>query len=292
MGAFTIIMKRVNTILNHLSPAEASSSPAAGKAALLCKGQVAVVTGSGQGIGREAALLFAQLGAQVCVSDLDESKSEAVAAEIRAQGGEAISVAGDVTDPEYPERVLSQTVQHFGKVTVVVNNAGYTWDAVIHKMTDKQWDAMIAVHQTAVFRMLRACGKYMREPAKKVLEQGGIPEGRCIINISSTTGTHGNSGQLNYSGAKAAVVGMTKTVAKEWGAFNIRCNCIAFGRIATRLTAEKKGGASITVDGQKIALGIPNASKADFSMIPMRRAGTPQEAGASIVMLASPLASY
>lgn len=175
----------------------------------------------------------------------------------------------------------------------MVNNAGYTWDQVIHKMEDKHWDAMINVHVTAVFRMVRACSKYMRDPAKATLEAGGVPEPRCILNISSTSGTHGNAGQLNYAAAKAAVVGMSKTICKEWGQFNIRCNAIAFGRIQTRLTAEKKGGAELVLPtGDKVTLGIPGATQTNFDMIPLRRPGTPEEAAGSILLMSSPWASY
>ena len=156
--------RRLETVLQHLAPGEAS--PCNGE---LLSDQVAVVTGSGQGIGREAALLFARQGAAVVVTDLDGQKSDSVAAEIRAAGGRAVSIAGDVTDVDYADRVLGGAVKEFGKVTVLVNNAGYTWDAVIHKTTDEQWARMLEVHTTAVFRLLRACGQYMREPAKKAL---------------------------------------------------------------------------------------------------------------------------
>jgi 3-oxoacyl-[acyl-carrier protein] reductase len=259
----------------------------------LLVGQVAIITGSGQGIGAATAKLFAKEGAKVVVTDLDRDKSDKVAAEINESGGDAISVPGDVTDLQFPEKLIVATIQKYGKLNILVNNAGYTWDGVIHKMTDQQWEAMLKVHNTAPFRLIRAASPYFRDLAKQEIEKGLTPEPRCIINISSTSGLHGNPGQANYSTAKMGVIGLTKTVAKEWGPFGIRCNAIAFGTIDTRLTRDKAAGAFIEVEGQKIALGIPNVSSRDMaSRIPLGRAGTVDEAAGAILMLASPYASY
>ena len=144
------------------------------------------------------------------VCDVDSSKADSVAKSINeASPGRAISVPGDVTDPHYfPVLVKKAAEFGNGKIHIIVNNAGYTWDGVIHKITDKQWDTMLAVHNTAPFRLIRQAAPYFR------VKDG---EKRVIINISSTSGTHGNAGQANYSLAKAGVVGLTKTVAKEWG---------------------------------------------------------------------------
>jgi 3-oxoacyl-[acyl-carrier protein] reductase len=151
---------------------------------------------------------------------------------------------------------------------------------------------MLLVHNTAPFRLIRAAAPYMRDAAKQELETKGKSKPRCIINISSVSGTHGNAGQANYATAKLGIVGLTKTVAKEWGGFNIRCNAIAYGTIDTRLTQAKEKGEHIVVDGKKVSLGVPAALQGDLNRIPLRRAGTVQEAAGAILMLASPHSSY
>ncbi|KAL6868862.1 putative secondary metabolism biosynthetic enzyme [Amphichorda felina] len=254
-------------------------------------GQVAIITGSGQGIGAEAARLFANEGAKVVVADIDAKKSADVADGINRNGGKAIAVAGDILDKDYINNLIKKAAEFGdGKINIIVNNAGYTWDGVIHKMTDKQWDNIIALHCTAPFNLVRAAAPFFRV-------KDGAP--RCIINISSTSGVHGNAGQINYSLAKAGVTGFTKTIAKEWGpAFGVRANTIAFGHILTRLTAAKEDGAFMTgPDGEKIALGIPTKQKqaagdAAYADIALRRPGSPTEAASSILAIASPLFSY
>eukprot|EP01104_Vermistella_antarctica_P004032 TRINITY_DN1448_c0_g2_i1.p1 TRINITY_DN1448_c0_g2~~TRINITY_DN1448_c0_g2_i1.p1 ORF type:complete len:327 (+),score=52.02 TRINITY_DN1448_c0_g2_i1:38-982(+) len=256
-------------------------------------GNVSIVTGSGQGIGKATALLFAKHGAKVVVTDLDKAKSDAVALEINESGGVAISVPGDVTHASFAPTVIDATIARFGKVNILVNNAGYTWDGVIHKMTDEQWDAMISVHNTAVFRLVREIAPHLREPAKKEMSSGGVVENRSIINVSSTSGLHGNFGQLNYSCAKMGVVGLTKTIAKEWGPFGIRCNTVAFGLVDTRLTRPKEEGESVDIGGgRRIALGIPGKMRGGHDFIPLRRPGTADEAAQSVLFLASPQSSY
>jgi 3-oxoacyl-[acyl-carrier protein] reductase len=259
----------------------------------LLKEQVAIVTGSGRGIGAATAKLMADEGAKVVVSDLDPEQAEAVAGQIIQSGGEAISVPGDVTDPKFPDALMKATVDAFGKITILVNNAGYTWDGVIHKTSDPQWDAIIGVHLTAPFRMIRATVPYMREVAKAEMAAGNKPEPRCIVNVSSTSGIHGNAGQINYASAKMGIVGMTKTVAREWGNFNIRCNAVAFGTVETRLIQPKEQGETIEVEGEKIAIGIPQQMRDMLTMlIPLGRTATPEEAAGGILLLASPYASY
>jgi len=263
----------------------------------LLAGQLAIITGSGQGIGAECARLFANEGAKVVVCDVDSKRSDAVADEINKQLGDkrAISVPGDVTDKSYFD-VLVKKAAEFGngKIHIVVNNAGYTWDGVIHKMSDKQWETMLNVHGTAPFRLVRTAAPYFR------VKDG---EPRCIVNISSTSGTHGNAGQANYSMGKAGVVGLTKTIAKEWGPqFGVRVNTVAFGHINTRLTAAKEEGAFITTaSGERIALGIPgkqlssrkgDESKPSYPDIALGRPGTATEAAKSILAVCSPLFSY
>ena len=255
--------------------------------------QVAIVTGAGRGIGAAAAKLFAQHGAQVVVNDLNVEPAEEVVAEIKAAGGDALAIAGDVTDPAFPDHLLQQTIDTYGKINIFVNNAGFTWDGMLHNMSDEQWQKIIDVHATAPFRFIRALAPYMREKAKEEQRHGGLVEPRCIINVSSTSGLHGNVGQINYATAKMGVVGLTKTVAKEWGRFGIRCNAVAFGFIDTRLTQSKDKGASIEVDGQEVALGIPDSLRQMAPMlIPLGRPGTAVEAAGGIIMLASPFAAY
>ncbi|EXJ82955.1 3-oxoacyl-[acyl-carrier protein] reductase [Capronia epimyces CBS 606.96] len=261
----------------------------------LLAGQVAIITGSGQGIGAECARLFANEGAKVVVCDVDSARSEATAKAINdASPGRAISVPGDVTDPEYIKVLVKKTAEFGnGKIHIIVNNAGYTWDGVIHKITDKQWDTILNVHNTAPFRLIREAAPYFR------VKDG---EPRVIINVSSTSGTHGNAGQANYSLAKAGVTGLTKTIAKEWGPqFGVRANTVAFGHIDTRLTRAKEAGAFITTaDGQRVALGIPGkqtpASQAStenpYKDIPLGRPGTATEAAAAVLAISSPLFSY
>ncbi|ETN46696.1 uncharacterized protein HMPREF1541_00883 [Cyphellophora europaea CBS 101466] len=258
-------------------------------------GQTAIITGSGQGIGAEAARLFANEGCKVVVCDVDSKKAEGVAEAINAATpGRAISVPGDVTDPNYINVLVKKAAEFGGnKIHYIVNNAGYTWDGVIHKITDKQWDTILGVHNTAPFRLIRAAAPWFR------VKDG---EPRAIVNVSSTSGTHGNAGQANYSLAKAGVVGLSKTVAKEWGPqFGVRCNTVAFGHIDTRLTRAKEAGAYITTpEGQRVALGIPTAQIATrkggdeqpYKDIPLGRPGSATEAASSILALCSPLFSY
>ncbi|KAI2034003.1 hypothetical protein LOZ45_000624 [Ophidiomyces ophidiicola] len=281
-------------------------------------GQVAIITGAGQGIGAEAAHLFANEGAKVVVADLDArtyrvppikqtgdmkcltllgniEKCEAVAKAINdASARRAIAVAGDVTDSEYLKRLVQKAAEFGnGKIHIIVNNAGYTWDGVIHKLSDTQWEKMLAVHATAPFKLVQLAAPFFR------VKDG---EPRVIVNISSTSGIHGNAGQANYALAKAGVVGLTKTIAKEWGPqFGVRANTIAFGFVLTRLTQAKEAGAFITTpEGHKVALGIPtkqlSTKKGDeqdqYADIPLRRAASPAEAARSILGVVSPLFSY
>ncbi|KAI4129295.1 MAG: hypothetical protein LQ338_002304 [Usnochroma carphineum] len=257
----------------------------------MLSGQVAIITGSGQGIGAEAAKLFAREGAKVVVQDIDTAKAQSVTQTINESGGKAIAVPGDILDAAHIDTLVKKAAAFGeGKIHIIVNNAGFTWDAVIHKMTDKQWDTIVAVHNTAPFRLIRAAAPYFRV-------KDGAP--RCIINISSTSGVHGNAGQANYGLAKAGVTGLTKVIAKEWGPqFGVRANTVAFGHILTRLTAAKEEGVFVTTsDGGKVPLGIPRAQKeakgeAAYADIPLRRPGTATEAASVILAVASPLFSY
>jgi 3-oxoacyl-[acyl-carrier protein] reductase len=259
----------------------------------LLEGKTAIITGAGRGIGRAAAEIFAQDGARVVISDIDPMPAEQAVAAIVAAGGQAISVPGDVTDSSFPDLIVNTALEKFGSIDIIVNNAGYTWDAVIHKMTDEQWAAILDVHLTAPFRIIRAASSFLRETAKREKAERGAAQARKIVNVSSTSGTRGNPGQANYSSAKAGVIGLTKMLAKEWGQFNIQVNCVAFGRIDTRLTQAKEKGETIHRGEAAIAIGIPS-ERLDRTtpLIPMGRAGTPQEAAGAVLFFASPLSNY
>jgi 3-oxoacyl-[acyl-carrier protein] reductase len=259
----------------------------------LLQGKTAIVTGSGRGIGRATAELFAQHGASVVVSDIDPEPAEQAVGAILKAGGKALSVPGDVTDRAFPDKIVNAAIEKFGGLDIIVNNAGYTWDAVIHKMTDEQWDAVLAVHLTAPFRIIRAASTYLRETAKREKAEHGDARARKIVNISSTSGTRGNPGQANYASGKAGVIGLTRTLAREWGQFNIQVNAVAFGRIETRLTQAKEKGETIRRGDAQIAIGIP-AERLDLTgkLIPMGRGGTPEEAAGAVLFFASPLSDY
>ena len=256
-------------------------------------GKVAILTGSGRGIGAAAAKLFASEGASVVVSDLDPAPAEEVAAAIRNAGGKSLVVAGDVTDEAFPARLIKSTLDTFGSFDIIVNNAGYTWDSVIQNMTDKQWYAMIDVHLTAPFRILREASTYIRDSAKKEQAAGGRPKARKVVNVSSVSGVYGNAGQANYSAGKAGITGVTKTLAKEWGRYNVQVNCVCYGFIDTRLTAAKDTAETIEREGENISLGIPEQMRQmGAMMIPLGRAGTPEDAAGPMLFLASPLSDY
>jgi 3-oxoacyl-[acyl-carrier protein] reductase len=258
----------------------------------LLAGKSAIITGSGRGIGRSIAMLFADHGASVVINDIDREVAEATAKEIGEAGGRAVVCAGSVTDPEFPDRLVKTAAEHFGGIDVLVNNAGYTWDAVIQNMTDEQWYAMIDVHLTAPFRIIRAATPYMREVAKKEMAEGRRTN-RKIINVSSTSGVAGNPGQVNYSAGKMGIVGVTKTMAKEWGRFNINVNAVAYGFIETRLTQAKEKQEKIERAGKEVEIGIPDAMRQmAVNFIPLGRSGTPDDAAGPVLFLASSLSDY
>jgi 3-oxoacyl-[acyl-carrier protein] reductase len=258
----------------------------------LLDGKSAIVTGSGRGIGRAVATLFAEHGAHVVVNDLDGDVAESVVNAINASGGVAKACVGSVTAPDFPEKIVQTAVQEFGKLDIIVNNAGYTWDAVVQNITDEMWDAMIDVHLTAPFKIVRAAVPYMREAAKQEIAEGKRVH-RKIINVSSTSGVAGNPGQANYSAGKMGVVGLTKTMAKEWGRFSINVNAVAYGFIETRLTAAKEKQQAVHVGENEIQLGVPDQMRQmAMNFIPLGRAGTPEEAAGPVLFLASPLSDY
>ena len=252
-------------------------------------GKAAIVTGSARGIGRATAELLAAHGAQVLINDLDGAIAEQAGKEI---AGETAVFAGDLTRPGAPDELVQKAIDSFGKIDIIVNNAGYTIDAPVHKMSDEQFQAMLDIHTIVPFRVIRAAAPHLREPAKKEREEGREVF-RKIVNVSSTSGTFGNAGQANYSSAKAAVVGLTKTVAKEWGQFKVNVNAVAFGFIDTRLTQAKVDENTMEIHGETVQLGIPEQMRQMASMmIPLGRPAAPEEAAGGIFFLCSPWSNY
>ena len=252
-------------------------------------GKVAIVTGSARGIGRATAEQLAAEGASVLVNDLDGDVAEQAAGEI---GGATVAFAGDLTKAGVPDAMVARAIDAWGRLDIVVNNAGYTWDGPIHKMTDDQFQAMVDIHNVVPFRVLRAAAPHLREPAKQERAEGREVF-RKVVNVSSISGTMGNAGQANYASGKAGVVGLTKTLAKEWGQFKINVNAVAFGYIETRLTASKDDANVMVKDGKEIQLGIPdNLRQMAAMLIPLGRPGTPEEAAGGVFFLCSPWSNY
>jgi 3-oxoacyl-[acyl-carrier protein] reductase len=251
--------------------------------------KVAIVTGSARGIGRATAELLAENGAKVLINDLDGDVAEEAAGEI---SGETMVFAGDLTQPGTPDELVQKVIDEWGKIDILVNNAGYTLDAPIHKMSDDWFQKMLDIHSIVPFRMCRAVAPHMREPAKKEREEGREVF-RKIVNVSSISGTMGNAGQANYSSGKSAVVGLTKTLAKEWGQFKINVNAVAFGFIETRLTAVKNEENVVEIRGERVQLGIPEQMRAlGPALIPLGRPGTPHEAAGGVFLLCTPWANF
>ncbi|SCB41170.1 3-oxoacyl-[acyl-carrier protein] reductase [Bradyrhizobium yuanmingense] len=257
------------------------------------QGKVALVTGSGRGIGRAIALKLAREGARVVVNDLDVEPGNAVVAEIEALGGNATAVNGSVAEAGFADRFVGAALDKFGGLDIIVNNAGYTWDSTIQKMTDEQFQAMLDVHLVAPFRILRAAAEPIRVFSRKEAEEGREVF-RKVVNISSIAGLYGNAGQASYSSAKASLIGLTRTMCKEWGRYKVNVNCVAFGLINTRLTqpieAQQK---TIDVAGRDIKVGVqPHMLEAMSRMIPLGRGGTPEEAADAVYLFCSPESNY
>jgi 3-oxoacyl-[acyl-carrier protein] reductase len=275
-----------------------------------------ILTGAGSGIGYAAAILFACHGANLVLCDLDEEKLQGTVDFIRnsssrdhqqwlRKGGtgefhlspnasQCVAIAGDVTDESYVRKVIELAVKTFGGIDDLILNAGFTWDGTVHKMRDEQWDAMIDVHLRAPFLMVKHAAPYMRGAAKTEMQTDGFARPRSILTVSSVSGMHGNAGQANYAAGKAGVVGLTKSIAKEWGPFNIRANSLVFGHFKTRLTQDKSKGASISYKGSDIKLGIPMQGMGDIvsNMTALQRAGHAEEAAGAMLALTGPYASY
>jgi 3-oxoacyl-[acyl-carrier protein] reductase len=255
----------------------------------LLDGKSAIITGSARGIGRATAELFASEGAKVLVNDIDGDVAEQAAGELE---GETAVFAGDLTEQGVPEDLVKSATDAFGGVDIVVNNAGYTWDGVVHHMTDEQFQAMLDIHTIVPFRIIRALAPQWREAAKQE-KANGEERFRKIVNVTSISGTMGNAGQANYSTAKAGVVGLTKTIAKEWGQFKVNVNSVAFGFVETRLTQAKEKGETVERGGEQVELGIPEQMRSMAPMmIPLGRAAQPEEAAGPVLFLCSPLGNY
>lgn len=262
--------------------------------AFTLESRTALVTGAGRGIGRAIAETLAEYGAAVMINDLDEAPARETEEAIRKAGGRAASLAGDITRPEFPDRLVDAVVERFHGLDIIVNNAGYTWDNVIQKTTDEQFGAMLDIHLVAPFRVLRAASRYLREAGKRETAEGRRVM-RKVVNITSIAGTDGNPGQAGYSSGKAGLIGLTRTLAKEWGRYNVNVNAVGFGLIETRLTQalSKDGAASIEVGGHTIAVGVqPKMLESMQAACPLGRRGTPQEAAGAVLFFCSPLSDY
>jgi 3-oxoacyl-[acyl-carrier protein] reductase len=256
--------------------------------------RVAIVTGSGRGIGQQIALRLARDGAAVVVNDLDDAPARETVAAIERMGGRAVACNGDVAAEDFGTRIVNTAVDAFGGCHIVVNNAGFTWDSVIQKMTDEQWFTILNVHLTAPFRVCRAFSDYFR-PAVEAEHSRGERIMRKVVNISSTSGVNGNAGQSNYSAGKAGVIGLTKTLAKEWGRYGVTVNAVAFGYIQTRLTKPLSEGeaGTIRVGERDVKVGIQGGRLSALNqMIPLGRGGLPEEAAGSVYLFCSPDSDY
>jgi 3-oxoacyl-[acyl-carrier protein] reductase len=252
-------------------------------------GKTAVITGAGRGIGRAIATRLAEAGANLVINDLDADAVNETASTLAS----AKAVPGDVTAADFPGQLVQAALSAYGGIDIVVNNAGYTWDSVIQKTTDEQFQAMLDIHITAPFRILRAASEYIRAAAKAEVGAGQRTM-RKVVNITSIAGTDGNAGQSGYSSGKAGVIGLTKTMAKEWGRYNVNVNAVGFGLIETRLIQPITGeGASIDIKGQAIAVGVqPRVLETIKSICPLGRLGTPEEAANSVLFFCSPWSDY
>jgi 3-oxoacyl-[acyl-carrier protein] reductase len=256
------------------------------------QGKVALITGSGRGIGRSIALKLAAEGARIVVNDMDLEPAEETVQLIRDRGGTATVCAGNITAPDFAERFIQTAVSKYQGIDIIVNNAGYTWDSVIQKMTDEQWYAMIDTHLTAPFRVLRAAQPVIRALSRAETEAKGRVV-RKVVNISSVAGLFGNAGQSNYAAAKAGIIGLTQTLAKEWGRLNVTVNCVAYGVIKTRLTASTSEESTANIAGRDIKVGMnPDLLSMIERTVPLGRGGTPEEAAGAVYLFCIPESDY
>jgi 3-oxoacyl-[acyl-carrier protein] reductase len=256
-------------------------------------GKVALVTGSGRGIGQAIAMKLASQGARIVVNDLDADPANETVELLRKSGAEAVACAGNVSAHYFAERYIKTAMDRFKGIDIIVNNAGFTWDDVIQRMTDEQWHAIVDCHMTAPFRILRAAYPVIKAQAQAD-QENGIEVFRKVVNVSSTSALNGNAGQINYSSAKAGVIGMTRALSREWGRFKVNVNAVAFGLIHTRMTnADAKAGATVNIEGRDIRVGLnPDLLKSHAQRNPLGRGGTPEEAAGAVYLFCLPESNY
>jgi 3-oxoacyl-[acyl-carrier protein] reductase len=254
-------------------------------------GKTAIVTGGGRGIGKAIVHRLVSAGANVLAGDLDEDALLEMKASVHNPGRVAVR-QGDLMDPEVPQQLVGAALEAFGSIDIIVNCAGFAWDSVIQKTTDEQFLAMLNIHITAPFRLLRAASGYLRETSKQELA-GGRRVMRKVVNITSISGTDGNAGQAGYAAGKAGVIGLTKTLAKEWGRYNINVNAVGFGLIQTRMTQPLKVAGELNMGGKDIPIGVqPAMLDSMVAACPLGRMGTPEEAAGAVLFFCSPLSDY
>ncbi|HEX9200463.1 MAG TPA: SDR family oxidoreductase [Acidobacteriaceae bacterium] len=255
------------------------------------EGRTALVTGSGRGIGLAIARRLLNAGANVMLNDLDEAVLLDAVASL-GHPDRVRHVTADLTNPASPALVVEAVLSSFGGIDIIVNNAGYTWDSVIQKTTDEQFQAMLDIHLVTPFRILRAASEYIRAAAKRE-SAASQRVMRKVVNITSIAGTDGNPGQSGYSSAKAGVIGLTKTLAKEWGRYNVNVNAVGFGLIETRLVQPMTDDAKLQMHGHDIRVGVQPAALASLiETCPLGRLGTPEEAANAVLFFCSPLSDY
>ncbi|MEH6557918.1 MAG: SDR family NAD(P)-dependent oxidoreductase [Oceanicoccus sp.] len=257
-------------------------------------GKVAIVTGAGRGVGRATALLLAREGAAVVVNDLDVDEANSTMNKILASGHSASVCAGNVTDPLFPDRLIQTALDTYGQIDILINNAGYIWNGAMHNHSDEQWQAMLDIHITAPFKILKSFSGWLRQQAKKEIAEQGVAVCRKIVNVSSVSGTNGSATQVAYSSGKAAVIGLTKTLAKEWGRYNVTVNCVAFGHIDTRLTQlYTEEPPSINVDGKNVKVGLSETMVQSVTqMAPLGRVGQPEDGAGAIYLFCIPESNF
>jgi len=252
-------------------------------------GKTAIVTGGGRGIGKAIVQRLGSAGANAFVCDLDQDSLDELQASVRNPDRVA-TLRGDLMQPNVPQQIVDAALNAFGSIDIIVNCAGFSWDAVIQKTTDEQFEAMLNIHITAPFRLLRAASVYLRETAKREIANGQRVM-RKVVNITSISGTDGNAGQAGYAAGKAGVIGLTKTLAKEWGRYNINVNAVGFGFIQTRMTQPL--GTEINMAGADIPIGVQPAMLDSIAVsCPLGRIGTPDEAAGAVLFFCSPLSDY
>jgi 3-oxoacyl-[acyl-carrier protein] reductase len=254
-------------------------------------GKTAIVTGGGRGIGKAVVQRLVSAGANALVCDLDQESLQDMKTSV--SNSERVAIArGDLMEPDVPQQVVDAALQAFGSIDIIVNCAGFSWDSVIQKTSDEQFLAMLNIHIMAPFRLLRAASDHLRETAKQEIASGRRVM-RKVVNITSISGTDGNPGQTGYSAGKAGVIGLTKTLAKEWGRYNINVNAVGFGLIQTRMTQPLQPGEKLNMGGKEIPIGVqPAMLDSAEAACPLGRIGTPEEAAGAVLFFCSPLSDY